>query len=391
MTSTYPPAWYYGGITKAVYEITNELSKRGHNVEVWTSDALDLHSRVKSVDVSTIKAAAKVRYFKNLSFTLTRMLNIHVTLDMVTSAKRELRNFDVVHLHGARIFQNVAVYPYAKKYGVPYVFQARGSLPRIMTKRRLKWIYDVFFGYRLLRDASKVIALTRREVQQYRDMGVPEKKIAVIPNAIDLSEYTNLPPKGPFRKKFSINNDKKIILYLGRLHKIKGIDILIKAYAHLAKSFNSNNALLVIVGQDDGYLSEAKHLVSLFGLEDNVLFTGPLYGRDKLEAYIDADIFVLPSKYEAFPNVLLEAFACSKPVIAPKISSIPDIVTHGKTGLLFKSCDTNNLSNTIYHTLTHFEEANQMAFRARKFVKEHFTTEKVVSKLEKLYEEAIQG
>jgi len=172
VTPTYPPAWSYGGISRAVYEITKELSKRGHDVEVWTSDALDLHSRVKSVNALTVKAGAKVRYFKNLSFALTRMLNIHITPGMVTFAKGELRDFDVVHLHGARIFQSLAVYPYAKKYGVPYVFQAHGSLPKIMAKQRLKWVYDVSFGYRLLRDASKVIALSRLEAEQYRGMGM---------------------------------------------------------------------------------------------------------------------------------------------------------------------------------------------------------------------------
>jgi glycosyltransferase involved in cell wall biosynthesis len=94
--------------------------------------------------------------------------------------------------------------------------QVHGSLPRIGAKQQLKWIYDVLFGYRLLRDASKVIALTRVEAEQYRRMGVPEEKIAIIPNGIDLSEYAELPPKGVFKKKFNIPEDRKIILYLGQ-------------------------------------------------------------------------------------------------------------------------------------------------------------------------------
>ena len=388
MTPTYPPAWSYGGITRSVYNITKELSKRGHDVEVWTSDALDLHSRVKSVDVSTVKAGAKVRYFKNLNFTLTRMLNIHVTLDMATSAKRDLWNFDVVHLHGARIFQNVAVYPYAKKYGVPYVLQARGSLPRIMAWQRLKWIYDVLFGYRLLRDALKVIALTRTEAQQYRDMGVPEEKIAIIPNGIDLSEYGNLPPKGSFKKKFSIDDNEKIILYLGRIHRIKGIDTLVKAFASIIEKLK--DVKLVVVGPDDGYLSACKKLATQLKVEEKVQFPGALFGIEKLEAYVDADIFALPSRYEIFGNVVLESYACSKPVVATRVGGLQDIVSHGKTGLLIKPGDVKELSSAIFTLLNDDKTRINMGMYARRVVEEKFSLEKMVGMLEATYREVLR-
>ncbi len=103
-------------------------------------------------------------------------------------------------MHNYRSFQNIAVAHYAKKSGVPYVLQAHGSLPKIMGKQRLKWLYDVLFGYRLLKNASKVIALTPFEAQQYIDFGVPEEKIEIIPNGIDLSRYHNFCPKA-FQEK----------------------------------------------------------------------------------------------------------------------------------------------------------------------------------------------
>jgi len=89
--------------------------------------------------------------------------------------------------------------------------------------------------HKLLRDASKVIALTQMEADQYRRMGVPEEKIAIIPNGIDLSEYANLPPQGAFKKKYGIKEEEKIVLYLGRIHESKGLGMLAEAFSFVAK------------------------------------------------------------------------------------------------------------------------------------------------------------
>jgi len=312
VTPTYPPAWSYGGITRAVYEVTKELCRRGHEVEVWTSDALDLYSRVKRVDESTMKLGAKVCYFRNLSFTITRALNIHITPSMVRSAKRELKNFDVVHLHGGRVFQNLAIYPYARKYGVPYVFQAHGSLLRTTSKQRLKWIYDVLFGYRMLKDASKVFALSQLEAQQYKDVGVSKKKIEIIPNGIDLSEYANLPRKGAFRRKFSIDDDEKIVLYLGRVHESKGLDLLADAFSMVWRDFS--NVRLVVVGPDDGYAATFSKLMSDFKIEKKVLLTGFVEKEDKLAALVDSNVFVTP-RFRGFPIAFLEACLVGCPIV----------------------------------------------------------------------------
>lgn len=115
-----------------------------------------------------------------------------------------------------------------------------------------------------------MFALSKKEVEQYKAMGVPDDKITVIPNGIDLSEYEDLPPRGKFRAKYGISEDRKIILYLGRIHKIKGIDFLIEAYANLVKN-KFNDALLVIAGPDDGCLRKLQALIKALRIEDNVL------------------------------------------------------------------------------------------------------------------------
>jgi len=298
--------------------------------------------------------------------------------------RKDIHRFDVIHLHEYRTFQNLVVHHYAKKYAVPFVLQAHGTLPRIMTKQRLKWLYDVLFGYRLLRDASKVIALSQMEAEQYRGMGVPEEKIEVIPNGIDLSEYADLPPKGSFKKKFNIPDDKKIILYLGRIHKTKGIDFLVKAYAYLTKNLKYQNAVLVIAGPDDGFLAEVMSLVGSLGISDSVLFTGFMSSDDKLEALVDADVFVTPFFY-GFPMTFLEACATVTPIITTTLGDTLEWID-GNVGYVTPPKYSDS-AKAILEIISDDELHEKFSRNCRETVKSKFSLEKVVDKLEQIYKE----
>jgi glycosyltransferase involved in cell wall biosynthesis len=294
-------------------------------------------------------------------------------------------------MHNYRTFQNIIVHHYAKKYGVPYVLQAHGSLPRIMAKQRLKWIYDVFFGYRLLRDASRVIALSGVEADQYRSVGVPEERIEVIPNGIDLSEYADLPPKGSFKKKIGIDNDKKMILYLGRIHKTKGIDFLVRAYACLLKSMKDNNAVLVVAGSDDGYLAEAKRLAASLKIADKVVFTGMLSEKEKVGAYVDSSIVVNVEPRNVFGLVPLEAAACSTPVIVSKSNAVSDIIDRGRFGFSVNYGDINELARIMGKMLDNEVLLREMGQNGRWFVSKNFSWNRIITSFEKVYKEVIEN
>jgi len=381
----YYPAWQFGGPVRVAYELSKELVERGLSVTVYTSDIVDEKTRV---DNSFQKVdGVDVFYFKNLSLYAAKR-KMFVTPSMLFAVKDRIKSFDVVHIHGNRTTQSPILHYFLKKNSVPYIVQAHGGLPMI-SGNRLKRLYDLFFGHNLLKDASKVIALSRVEAEQYRSMGVPEEKIEVIPNGIDLSEYAVLPPKGCFKKKFGISDDEKIVLYLGRIHRIKGIDILVKAFTNVIKKLDA--VRLVIVGPDDGYLREVKALIKTLNIDDNVLITGPLYGKDKLEAYVDAEVYVLPSRYETFPMTVLEAYACGKPVIASKVGGLPDLVTNGQTGLLVDPGNIVQLTKNILYLLDHADGAIEMGLQGKQFVKENFTIKKVTDKLQGLYSDVLSS
>ena len=376
----------FGGISTVVHSITRELCKRKHDVTIYTTD---VYLNGKSINGYSWGAVQpKVYYFPSL---LRTSLGSNVTVcgfKFVHSVKKMIRSFNVIHLHGYRTFQNIIVHHYAKRNNVPYVFQAHGTLPRVMPWRRLKWFYDIVFGYRLLRGASKVIALSEAEADQYRSMGVPEEKIAIIPNGIDLSKYAELPPKGAFKKKFNIAEDKKIILYLGRIHKTKGIDFLVRAYAYLKNETNVKDAILVIAGPDDRYLSKIKSLVQDLGISNSVLFTGLLSEKDKIRAYVDSDVVVNVEPLNVYGLVPLEAAACSTPVIVSKTNAISEVVAAGKFGYSVKYDNVTSLAFTLRKILDDEELAEKLGRNGRTYIFNNFDWSKIIERYEHIYREA---
>lgn len=373
---SFHPSW--GGTSKMVKIISKELVKKGHEVVVCTSNFGYEHNKINVQNMDGVT----IRFFRNVDPYFARSLKICADLGIATFLKDEIMFFDVVHLHEFRTFQNILVYYYARKYDVPCVLQTHGSLPRIIEKKMLKQVYDVFFGYRLLRNASKVIALTRMEANQYRSMGVPKKKIKIIPNGIDLSEYSNLPSTGSFKEKFGLDKNLRMVLYLGRIHRIKGIDILVEAFASVIE--NLDDVMLVVVGPDDGYLGELEALIKALNIEDKVIITGPMYGEDKLEAYVDADVYVLPSRYETFPMTVLEALACGTPIILTENCGLSDLI-RDNVGLVVTP-DSTKLTEALLKLLLDSDEQNMFRQKGKTLINE-FNISKTIAKLEKVYEE----
>ena len=371
----------FGGPVTVVRSISKELAKK-HEVVVYTTTALD--PKHDSDPLEEEVNGYKVIYFKRTLKTLCYsgiFGQLNLSYGMMQAVKRNLREFDVVHVHSWQQFPDVLVHHFATKYGVPYVLQVHGSLPRIMVKQRLKWIYDVFLGYKLLKDASKVIALSQTEAEQYKTFGVPAEKIAIVPNGIDLTEYSDLPSKGSFKKKFGLDKNEKIVLYLARIHPIKGLDILVKAFASVLKE--QKNLKLVIVGPDEGFLDKIKTLIQELGITANVIIVGPLYGKNKLKAFVDAEVYVLPSRYDAFPMSLLEAIACKTPIITTTKCEISSYLE--SCGVIVEPAP-NSIAEGLRKILLHPELRETFNKNCEKII-QIFSIEKVVSQIEAVYQD----
>lgn len=378
------PCLSAGGVVNASYQIAR-MQARDNSVKVISSDAckerLKFEESRYDVDIDGIK----VDYFKNISnrFKLATMLD--TPLGAIFRIKNQIRDFDVVHVHEHRQTLSIIACYFARRYGIPYVVQAHGSVLPFFQKEGLKNIFDKVFGFKILHGASKVFALTEVEKEQYLKMGVEEDRIEIVPLGINIEEYSDLPEEGIFREKFNISKDDKLIIFIGRVHEIKGLDLLIDAFKELADS--ESDVKLAIVGPDDGYMDALNLRIAECDLSDKVIVTGPLYKSEKQEALVDCDLFVMPSKYESFTTSGLEAMACGKPLVLTKNNHIHDWVD-GSVGL---ACDDDKMSlkDAMAEVLFDEELSKKFGMNGRRLIQEKYNWDMINEQILNIYESII--
>ena len=384
------PCLSAGGVVNASYQIASKQGK-DDDVKVISSDSckerLKFPNGRYDVDVDGIK----VDYFKNLSngFKLKTMLDTPLAAPF--KIRKDIKDYDIVHIHEHRQTLAIIASYFARKNNIPYIVQAHGSVLPFFQKEGLKNLFDKVFGFKILHNASCVFALTEVEKEQYLKMGVDEDKIEIVPLGINLEEYENLPAYGKFRSKFNIGENDKLILFVGRIHEIKGLDLLLDAFNDLIVQSNEKNSedipcpsiKLAIVGPDDGYLVKLEEKVKEYSLEENVIITGPLYKEEKQEALVDCDLFVIPSKYESFTTSGLEAMACSKPLVLTKNNHIHDWVD-GNVGL---ACEDNkdSLREAIGKVLFDEELSQIFAENGNKLIKEKYNWDIINDQILEIY------
>ena len=378
----FAPCFSAGGVVNAAYEIAKTQVENGHDVCVYTTDSCQERIKLENnynVDIDGIK----VFYFRNISNSVKTKLTIDMPISLIRYLKKTINNFDIIHLHEHRHSLAIATHRYAKKNNIPYVLQAHGSVLPFFQKEKMKEIFDKVWGFDILHDASKVFALTEVEKEQYLKMGIKQEDIEIVPLGINLEDYTDFPEKGKFKSRLNIDENDKLILFLGRIHEIKGLDLLIKSFNQIS----NDNIKLAIVGGDYGFKGEVEKLINEFDLNEKVIFPGVLTGSDKIEALIDCDIFVMPSRYESFTTSGLEAMACSKPLILTKNNHIHTWVKDS-VGLVCEF-DTDDLSNCIEKLLNNEKLCEEFGKTGRKLIEEKYNWNKVSKQIESIYENYI--
>jgi glycosyltransferase involved in cell wall biosynthesis len=379
---SFHPSW--GGPFTLVSALSKALAKKGHDIAILTSNSGYSSKQSTLEEINGIK----IYYFRNyLSF---KNFKIGLNFELIKFLKKSINDYDVIHLQGYRNVYNLVVQYFARKTGIPYVLQAHGTLPTLFGMSVIKGIFDRIFGHKMLRNASKVIAINEEEALQYVSRGCSKGSIEIVPNGIDFSIYEKLPSRGRFRSRIFLDEEQKVVLFLGRIHKIKGLDILVKAFANLLQEIPLSMKL-VIVGPDFGYLRHIELLVESLNLRDHVIITGPFYGQEKIQAIVDSDVFVLPSRHEIFGISMIEAAACGKPVVASKISNLKGLLEENKTGLTFEVGNNRQLTESLLLLFQNESFRVRLGVAGREFVRTNFNIEKTVDSLETIYKHVIGG
>lgn len=337
-TQTYYPYLSKGGPPAKVRAIAKGLARRGHEVTVLTADRGETDGRTKLEDLEGLSRSRgtwglETREDGVEAIYLPTMQNYRATTvnpRMLRFFARRLRDFDVVHIYGLYDLIGSTAAWFCRRYDIPYVLEPLGMFgPKVRSPHK-KRLYRKIVGNTLFAGANAIIATSETERDELIEGGIAAEKIVLRRNGIELREFESLPERGVFRARFAISEKTPVILFLGRLSFIKGLDHLVKAFARL-----ESEAHLVIAGPDDedGCAQTVRALIKEFDLGRRVTLTLPLYGREKLEAMVDAEVFVLPSRYESFGNAAAESIACGTPVLVTDRCGIAPLVD-GNAGLV---------------------------------------------------------
>lgn len=310
---SYYPAFVYGGPIISVHQTSRELARQGIEVTVSTTNAngrgrLD----VPTQEYVELEERYKVRYYDE---TIVGRLSCR----MIMSMWREILASDVLRIEDVfSVAVPVAVF-YGRVFGKPMLISPRGSLSAwaLGSKRALvKRVWLQCF-IRPLAGRAWWHATSIQEAADIRRQ-FPEALIVTIPNGIDTQAFrlTRMLSRVEYSERFvsGITPPKWTIVSMGRLHKKKGFDILVEAFARMPDSLRDSH--LLIAGADDGERGPLLEKVARLGLEDRVRLVGELGGEAKVQFLAGADLFVLPSHDENFGNVYLEALAAGVPIIA---------------------------------------------------------------------------
>ena len=282
--------------------------------------------------------------------------------------KKIIDKVDVVHLMSHWTLVNVIVYFLVRKFNKPYTFCPAGTLHIFGRSSMLKRLYNFFIGAKIIKNATKCIAITELEKQDFLAFGVDKKLIKIIPNGIDIEEfYPNLTAKDSFINKYGLR-DAPYILFMGRLNLIKGPDILLDAFIKLSEKFPKIH--LVLAGPDEGLRDLLRKKINTNFLDKKVHLIGYIDEDMKIGAYTGAQLLVVPSRREAMSIVAIEAGACATPVLLTTKCGFDEVK---EVGCSVVQPNAEELYKELYNTFFYEKNLESLGFNFRNFILERYT------------------
>ena len=387
----YKPAWRMGGIVVIVSSVAEELVRRGHRVTVMTTTANNDRDLDVPVDTPVDVDGVEVWYFRRveplkrwLPFVpyLSKSIGYFYAPEMAATLKRVMPSVDVVHTHAPFNYPNFAAARAAFTHGKPLVYQQNGILDpdRLRFRSLNKRLYLEAVERPIMKRAAALIAGTDAERESYRKLGIGTP-CHLIANGVHVSRYRTTPRRTDY-PGWRASPEEDVILFLGRLHPIKGVEKLLRAFVMIQARYP--RARLVIAGPDEfGIEAGFRAEVQSSGLGDRVLFPGMVEGEEKLDLLARADLFCLPSEAEGFSLTILEALASGTPVLLSPGCHFPEVEKTGAGRIT--NPDPEAFSRAMAFMLDDRENLRRMGAEGRALVTRDYSWECITSRLLELY------
>jgi len=376
----------HGGPVSALWGLAYAQAMAGNRVSIYT----------------TITKKKQKRNWDNTKNTLTKddAITIHcaaaytpllLSSAFISLLRRMIEHFDILHIHGLYRFPVTYAAWLARKTGIPYIIRPHGSLdPFLYQQSRfgkmalpLKRMYERLFDIPNLNNAAAIHYTTKEEMERASFLGLRAKP-ALVPMGIDWESYRYLPAKGSFRRRLGLKNQTPLVLFLGRINFKKGLDLLVPAFSQVLQE--APQARLAIVGPDnEGYGLKVRRWCQEQSIEDKTFFVDHLGPEEVKQAYVDADVFVLPSYTENFGMTIIEAMACGCPVVISDQVNIWREVKEAGAAMV-TSIDPAEIAPAIRRVLKDRELARAMGARGRAEAENRYSWPKIVDRLTEIYQ-----
>lgn len=360
-----------GGPSVLIRTLARSLSQAGMEVHVATTDddgpdRLPVQTGVPQFeDGATFWYFPRQTRFYTFSWPLTRWLARHI------------REFDLVHIHALFSYAALPAAIFARRAGVPYIVRPLGTLNRWGVRNRRPWLKKMSFRLvesRILAGAAGVHYTSEQERVEAADLGVSAPPI-IIPNAVSLPPKKSAPLPG-----------RRFILFLSRIDRKKGLDLLLEAFA-IVRARVPNVALMLAGDGDPALTGALQSQASRLGIASDLIWAGFLSGHDKWNALSSADVFVLPSYSENFGIALVEALACGCPVVLSDQVGIHREISRAEAGLV-TPCRAAELADALLALLEDPALRRRIGENGMRLARQQFSLEAVGSQLSAAYSAA---
>ena len=380
------PATQFGGIMFLGVEIATELAKKGHNVNIFTTD-LDFANNASTFNKNLSKKEIISGFTINRTHVWLSYKLFYVNLGMYFQMKKE--KHDIIHTIGIRSFQSLIAAIISKKNKIPLIISDQGGLTthpdlkkNSITKKIMYKIQNLLIKF-IINQTTKIIVPNEYEKKIFLEYTTNEK-IVIIKNGINLDELYQ--SKINFKVKYEIKND--FILFVGRFNKVKGVDILLEAWKLIEKKVQ--NTKLVIMGVDFGFESEMYKMIDDLKINDNIIVIKNPPREDILAAYSACKFLVLPSRWELSPLTPLEGFGFKKPTISTTAHGIPHTITNKKNSILVEPDNSLQLSKAISELLGNENLILTYGNAGYNLVQEICNSKKMSENILKIYEQILR-
>lgn len=369
----------HGGTPAVPKALASAQAALGHEVTILTRHEPDRLDAIRE-SMAGIPGADRVR-----TETVPRGNRLDSLLSRPARAwaRTNAGGFDFAHLHSMwSPIPHGAARGLAER-GVPYTLCPHGMLDEwSMAQSKLKKaVHLALVSRRTMRGCAFVHALSEYEKSCVvrTGFGIPAE---VIGNGVQPAEYESIPDPAEFRSAHPAIGDRPYVVFLGRLHPGKGLDLLTEGFARVAA--DHPDAALVLVGPDAGAKAGVEKNAEQHGLADRVVLTGPVYGREKLAALAGAVCYCLPSEHEGFSVAICEALACGTPVVISPECHFDEVEAAGAGIVVARTAGA--IAGALGTMLADPDRAKAMGEAGRALVFERFTWPSVATRCVELYQ-----